>query len=398
MGLGPEHDQPFEKEGWIAAFTGEILDFKYSHLDAQSDLEVLKDLWHPIGGPSLQQRDGFWSIGGIEPTSGSLYVLGDYLAQKPTYYRTDPPSAASELAPLLALAPTTLDEIYLAAVIKWGYCPETQRTPYQEIKRVLPGERILMSQKGYVRPRIVDPLLPEPHAAGVLKSSIEKATRLRVESSDVPVAALVSGGLDSSIVYTLAKRWRDIAVFHVENGEFDSVEKLVGDDYRPIVMEGVTLDHALDYMEEPIDLGSLIPQVALSDAMGDRYSVCLTGDGADEFFGGYGRSMRYDSQYSDVFQELVAWHLPRLDRVMMRNRIEVRSPFLSRWVAGKALARPWNQRQDKYALREIFRPELGSIVDTPKRPLRTSEVETGREERSIELVQMLRKRHGERIS
>jgi asparagine synthetase B (glutamine-hydrolysing) len=122
-------------------------------------------------------------------------------------------------------------------------------------------------------------------------------------------------------------------------------------------------------------------------------TVCLTGDGADEFFGGYGRSQRYDSQASDVWHELVCWHLPRLDRVMMRNRIEVRSPFLARRVAGMALALPRRLRTDKAVLRDLFRNDLPpGVADVPKRPLRMANVEADREGWSLQLIEEFRKR------
>ena len=204
-------------------------------------------------------------------------------------------------------------------------------------------------------------------------------------SSDVPVACLVSGGLDSAIVYRLAQRYGDVIPYHVENDETAWAQKVVGSRGARVVRdEWASLDRALAYMQEPVDLGSLMGQ--------HNVRVALTGDGADEFFGGYGRAQRYDSQWSDVYHELVAWHLPRLDRVMMRNKIEVRSPFLSRTVAQIALGLPRELRTGKKILRDLFRDELGSeLADQPKRPLRTQDVEKDREGWSRSLVAQFRK-------
>jgi asparagine synthetase B (glutamine-hydrolysing) len=134
----------------------------------------------------------------------------------------------------------------------------------------------------------------------------------------------------------------------------------------------------------------LRPQIALARAIGDKQTVCLTGDGADEGFGGYGRAMRYDSQGSDLFHELPAWHLVRLDRVMMRHRIEVRSPFLARQVVQIALGLPYEERRNKKILRDLFRDDLPpEIADQPKKPLR---IEEDREERSQNLVRLFRQK------
>ena len=83
---------------------------------------------------------------------------------------------------------------------------------------------------------------------------------------------------------------------------------------------------------------------------------------------------------------------------MMRNRVEVRSPFLARPVVRAAMGLKRDARTGKAILREAFQGDLPSaVLDAPKRPLRTAEVETDREARSIELVEIFRKKHEETI-
>jgi asparagine synthetase B (glutamine-hydrolysing) len=275
--------------------------------------------------------------------------------------------------------------------VKWGYCPETWRTPYWEVRKTLPGEHVELRRFERPARRRVDTIAPVVAAnPDELKIAIEEAARHRATSSDVPVACLVSGGLDSAIAYTLASRHADVSAYHVENGERDEAEKVVGRGVSIVDPGYATVDLALSWMQEPVDLGSLLPQVALSRVVAER--VCLTGDGADELFGGYGRAQRYDSQASDVWHELVAWHLPRLDRVMMRNRIEVRTPFLARRVVEMALGLPRELRTGKRVIRDLFRGDLPrGIADTPKRPLRTPVVEGDREGWSRTLVEKFRR-------
>lgn len=397
VGLDRKYDQPVLENGQVIAFVGEVFDFRDEDSEAECDLPVVTRAWHRNGARGLADRDGFWSVVVLDDKVRELHAFCDYLGQKPLYYREDLKVVASEIDPLVGLAPTHLDELYLSSCAKWGYCQDTRSTPYREIKRVLPGEHVTFSEDEAMQRSITDPLLPCPMTDMALKWEIQEAVKRRVVASDVPVAALVSGGLDSAITYTIAKRWGDVHAFHVENGEALAASLVVGgcvQDATLLDCWAVTLTKALTYMQEPIDLGSLMPQVALSDAIrrsGDLRHVCLSGDGADELFGGYGRAMRYDSQATDVWHELVNWHLPRLDRVMMRNAIELRSPFLARRVAGGALALPWRVRQDKRLLRDLFRDDLPSgVADTPKRPLRTRDVEDDREKRSLDLIGMLR--------
>lgn len=396
VGVGEENDQPVRRGPWTVGFVGEILDFKKYRPRADCDLGLVADTWVNNGPEGFRFFDGFWSVVAMDWRDGSLHALVDYLAQKPLYVRRSPgfSAVASEPDAVACLAPVALDGVYLSSVAKWGYCPETWRTPYAGVTKILPGEHLHIGCNGQIVSSRVDTLTPGSVDRAGLVALVEEAVKLRVQSSDVPVACLVSGGLDSSIVYTLAQRYGDVRAYHVENGELPDCMR-VAPEAEILNCEGVGLEKALEYMQEPLDLGSLLPQVALSDAIagsgGER--VCLTGDGADELFGGYGRAIRYDSQASDVWHELVAWHLPRLDRVMMRNKIEVRSPFLSRRVVEAALGTSREDRMGKFVLRKAFEGILpAGVAWLQKRALRTEEVSDDREGRSIDLINLFRRR------
>lgn len=397
VGVGAEHDQPVRRGRWVVGFVGEVLDFRERDPEYECDAELVADLWAEHGPTCLSDRDGFWSVVACDERDGSVHAIVDYFSQKPMYVRDDGIRAvASEPNAVAGLGPAKLDQIYLSAVVKWGYCPETWRTPYEGVRRMGPGEYARIPREGPIEWSVVDRLLPTPMTTEVLKSEIESAVRRRVTSRDVPMGCLVSGGLDSAIAWTLASRYGDVESFHVENGEVIEAEEVAGRRLTALPLGSVGSIDALRYMQEPVDLGSLVPQVALSRVMEGRVTVALTGDGADELFGGYSRASRYDSQASDVWHELVAWHLPRLDRVMMRGRVEVRSPFLARGVASAALALPRDARIDKRVLRDLFRMDLPpGVVDRVKRPLRTPDVSRDREARSVELVDLFQSIHEE---
>jgi asparagine synthase (glutamine-hydrolysing) len=396
VGLAEGYDQPVRTNGGWLSFVGEVLDFRERWPGLECDLPLVRKSWAKRGPRALVNYEGFWSVA-VATDDGTIHLVVDYLNQKPLYYRSDDMliGAASEPDALLALEPAvTPDEVYFSAVVKWGYCPDTRRTPYREIKKTLPGEHVVLTGgPGDVERSIIDELVPVPATPEDLKFEIEEAVGRRVLSSDVPVACLVSGGLDSAIVYNIARRHGDVVPYHVENDEEEAARLVAGDKLVVIRDEWSSIERALAYMQEPVDLGSLVPQCAISDSIGTTGTrVCLTGDGADEFFGGYGRAARYDSQWSDVYHELVAWHLPRLDRVMMKNTIEIRSPFLARNVARIALGLPRELRTGKKILRDLFRPDLGAeVVDQGKRPLRTVEIERDREGHSKRLVEMFRR-------
>ena len=186
---------------------------------------------------------------------------------------------------------------------------------------------------------------------------------------------LLSGGLDSTLTFKIAKDiGANLKVFHIDNNEKKSFLEAIGDHpYEKLINKYPGTVEAVTAMQSPSDAGSLLPQYALGASIKEKgYHVTLSGDGADELFGGYRRAKEYDSQHSDVFIELPFWHLPRLDRIMMKHTIEHRTPFLAPEIIAYALSLPWSKRTEKQELKRIAKGIVSdNIINQPKKPLKS---------------------------
>ena len=375
QGLGAEHDQPIYRHGIYWAFTGEFYNFREHDPEAECDAHVLIDLVNEGRVDALRDIDWMGNLVWYDPELDEVTLVTDFLAKKPLYIHTPTGSISSEIKALAILEGFAVetDELYFSSVSKWGY-HIGDRTPYQNIRKVPPCTVMTINSEAEVTwQHQYDELRPK---RGNIREAIERAVENRMVS-DVPVSILLSGGLDSTIVYELAKRHRpDIQAVHIENNEQTwlselSIENLLKAELLP----SSDLDEILYYNEGPVDLGSMLAQYALAQALRGKTSVVITGDGADELFGGYRRSMEYDSQMSDIFEELVYYHLPRLDKLMMSATIEQRSPFLARDVIEMAMELPHSLRRNKNHLKDLFCDIVPpSILDRPKLPLKSRQV------------------------
>jgi asparagine synthase (glutamine-hydrolysing) len=368
MNLSRAADQPMRVDDHLVAHVGEIFNYRDFEHDAISDTVVLAHMYD-LGLHGFHVFDGFWGSVITTPAKGKAVVIVDYLAQKPVYWHSKFNVYASELRPLTILG-VTLNQHYLSNVLKWGYDPLGQ-TPYNEVIAIPPGNAIEIQLDSPQRRREQYwdwNVIPTPLH---LRSALTRAVGNRL-LGDQPIAALVSGGLDSTIVYKLAeKAGSKITAFHVDNDEAHYA-KQVCENIDTLTLDEVTEDEGMEAHQVPVDLGSVVPQLALSRAIARKgFHVVLSGDGADELFGGYRRAKEYDSQWSDTFTELPWYHLPRLDRIMMRNTIELRSPYLAPSVIKFALSLPHSKRTEKQYLRNEFSDLIPwAIRSRNKKPLR----------------------------
>jgi asparagine synthase (glutamine-hydrolysing) len=355
--------QPFRSgKDSLAMFVGEF--FTHGGIGEQQYVRQLLG-----GASSFHDADGFWTL--VETNGEIAMVFTDHLGIKPTYYWPQYGIVCSEIGPMFALEQRPeFDRTYLSNCIKFGY-DYSGRTPYKGIVQLPPGHKLVLGHgvrhmEEYFKWHLVD---SGPQS---IREIIEEAISNRL-ISDRPVAMLLSGGLDSSIIYyTLKNMGRQVKAFSVENGETEYLPEGV----TPLSVPDVTVEDAVTILQAPLDLGSMVPQVQLARAVADEgYRVCLTGDGADEVFGGYRRAKEYDSQRSDTFCELPYYHMPRLDRVMMASTVELRSPFLAPKVVAAGLRLPWGYRTNKEALKHAFTNVVPhEIIWRKKHPLKTAAV------------------------
>jgi asparagine synthetase B (glutamine-hydrolysing) len=343
-------------------FVGEI--FNYADFGYESDVDLMSAEHFNID--LLHKMDGFWSF--VKIQEDTIFAMTDYLSQKPLYYRTDCEAVASEIDVLKRLGPNTINETFISNTIKWGYSP-TPETPYNEIRQIPPGHYLFA---GVVTPYWDWSLVADVPLVDALKTSV----RHRMGGQQ-DISILLSGGLDSAIVYGLVKELGyDITAIHVDNGEEDFA-KLVCDNLVEVSLNDVSDVDAIRIHQSPVDLGSVKPQIAMARKLKELgFHAVLTGDGADELFGGYTRALTYDSQHSDTFCELPYYHNPKLDRTMMDSTVELRTPFLAATVVKYALGLPYERRNGiKHELKEHFAYMIPqAILDRDKHPLKTNAI------------------------
>jgi asparagine synthase (glutamine-hydrolysing) len=406
QGLSSDYAQPYETEKLVMCYVGELFNIKEIMGCYEQDTNHLAhQLSRASGLFKYVPYDGFWSVATWLKQNKDLVLYTDWLAKKPLYVRRIQDNqymVSSEIQPLLVYKPHLLhaDELYFSRVNKWGYCPEDTRTPYIEINKLPPGTMTVIDETGGLGTReLTQPMEPNdnmyeyPALYDVLSRAVFRRTL-----SDIPVAMLCSGGVDSTIVYSLlCQSHPGVKVFHVENDE-ENWLKYLGIPKENLVrvsIADVTDEEAQDVMGTPVDLGSVKPQIALGKAIKKHgIHVVLSGDGADELFGGYRRSEHYDSQCSDIWDELVCYHMPRLDACMMRSTIELRCPFLSWPVVHAAMRMPYKDRINKWGLKLAFEglvPE--EILQREKRALKITEIREDKEARRYAYVDLFRRRY-----
>ena len=401
---GDNWNQPIElSPGIYLMFNGEI--FNYDKDNFSSDTEYLCSLFSGIKTidaeffsgmylPYIREWDGFWAIVLFDSNTNEVLCFTDPLGKK-CLYKNDRGEICSEMKGL-ANDETSIDYSTLSSIRKWGYNKD-KRTCFTNIKRILPNSIYSYNMDSPLFEKVLNPYytswdspIPElidknydEHMNWLWDKMFESVSN-RLVSKNYPISLLVSGGLDSSIIAGILKEMNAKTTwFSIENGESEYVNILSQHLETPVQFLDYSMDSNsndfiyADWNESPIDLGSVIPQYHLFEAIKKEsdFRIVLSGDGSDELFGGYSRIHEYDSQKSDVFEELTYYHLPRLDKMSMAHTLELRNPFLNLDIVRFSLHLPKEWRTDKKILKDTFSPMLpSSIVNRKKEALKNPEI------------------------
>ena len=307
--------------GCVLTFNGEIYNFRElrQRLEREgqpfferSDTEVVLRAYEQWGDACVDRLHGMFAFAIWDPRRARLFAARDRLGIKPLYYRWQGHTLtfASELKAILAAESgerPALDPRSFDRYLRLQYVP-APHTMVAGVKQLLPGCTLTLSLDG--QPQESRYWQARAKASGA-SSTEEFQERLSavVRShlvADVPVGALLSGGLDSSLVvahmvreasgpvHTFAVGFEDA---HLD--ERDSARQVAAHlgtvHHEQLVTDAdaaATLPHIVAAMDEPLADYAALPTYLIARFAAQHVKVVLTGEGADELFAGYRRYRR----------------------------------------------------------------------------------------------------------
>jgi asparagine synthase (glutamine-hydrolysing) len=318
--------QPMTDESgrYTIIFNGEIFNFldikkqffpdKAFH--STSDTEVLLYLYIKLGKDCLQHLNGFFVFAIYDNVDSSVFIARDRMGIKPLHVYEDGEKIifASELKAIFAFPiEKEIDFDSLALYLQLNYIPGTSSI-LKNISRLNPGWYLNIDRNGkqtkaafYEVPFDDSKLVPEtPDSYEAAKTKLVSLLDASVERrlvSDVPLGAFLSGGIDSSIVVSLAAKHKpDLNTFSIgfkDEPFFDETyyANLVAKKFKTNhTVFSITTDDMyqhvfdiLDYIDEPFADSSAIAVYILSMHTRKHVTVSLSGDGGDELFAGYNK-------------------------------------------------------------------------------------------------------------
>lgn len=316
-GHQPVHNE--DETVWVV-FNGEIYNFLElrSELEdrghrfyTRTDTEVLVHLYEEFGSELVQKLRGMFAFALYDNRRRSLLLARDRLGKKPLHYAISKGRLffASEIKAILAVAPE-LKEVNPSALFQYfhfGYVPDPL-TAFSRIRKLPPGHLLEFSREK-TRVRQYWDLPPfgtnspgsEEECLEGLEQRLSEAVKLRL-ISDVPLGALLSGGMDSSVVVALMARFsaRPVKTFSIgfrkqdfnETAYARAVAERFHTEHHELFLDpdfGTTLETLTGSIEEPFADDSILPTYFVSSMARQQVTVALSGDGGDELFAGYER-------------------------------------------------------------------------------------------------------------
>jgi len=382
--------QPLSNEDgtvWIA-FNGEIYDHAATRLEleakghryrTQSDTETIVHAYEEWGEDCVSHLHGMFGFAIWDRPRRRLFVGRDRVGIKPVYWTRTTSGAcvfASEIKALFAF-PGVERRAHLPGLVqhlslRYVAAPETA---FAGIHKLPPGHSLTLEpgvqrMRRWWRPAYQPRLVLSPDAA---LAEVEARVTSAVEAhrmSDVPLGALLSGGVDSSLVVALLSRSSDrpVQTFSVgfdEPGPYNElpfarqVAEHCGTEHRELVVGPADIERELPqlawHQDEPVSEPAAIPTYLVSRLARETVTVVLTGEGGDELFAGY-------PKYAvEPFARTLA-HLPGPLRDGLLDHVLDRLPFRFRKL--QVVGRSARFRSEPERLAAWFAGFVGEELDS----------------------------------
>mgnify|MGYP001249283112 FL=1 len=328
--LSDKASQPIHNEDqsiWVV-LNGEIYNFRdlrkslerKHNFYTDTDTEVIVHAYEEFGENCLQKLDGMFAFALWDMEKKKLFIARDRLGVKPLYYciKSDKLLFASEIKSILQDLDIQRKLNYdaLCQFVTYAYTIDGQ-TMFNGINELLPGHKLIFTFRDkkvkiekYWDLQLTKNLQSDEENLNTLRLLLESAINKR-RVSDAPLGALLSGGLDSSVMVALLAKLSDKPVrtfttgFGNELDEFDEariVAEHCGTDHKEIMIDYSELINNLPsilwHMEFPYGRPSILSNFMVSNAIKKYVTVAYTGEGSDELFGGYNRYFIFTENYS----------------------------------------------------------------------------------------------------
>ena len=357
------------------------------------DAETIPLAYRHWGERAFERLEGMFAIALWDAGARRLYLVRDGVGIKPLFYSDDGQCVrfASEIKGLLAdpeqlrrLSPMGLHRYFAMGYVG----PDA--TTLEGIDQVAPGTVLTFDKCGrncrqFWQPRRGAVEFTDPTEATAAFLPLWREVIGDIMVSDVPVGILQSGGIDSSLISLSVARQHNLPLFtagfaeasHDESASARAVASVVGAAHYivpidPHVDLASTLEKVVRHFDGQVCDESAVPLFLLLRRVREQVKVVLSGEGGDEFFGGYTtyRASRIAAALGWLVPRPVAALIGRIAYALQGGdeRRQPASALLARFALGIAQGPQrahtrWRRLIPDFQLREIYGPALQSVAD-----------------------------------
>lgn len=367
---------------YTLVFNGEIYNYQelkssisFTDFRSTSDTEVLLYLLIEKGKECLQDLNGFFAFAFYDAEEETLLLARDRMGIKPLHYfdGEDFFAFGSEMKALLSYPiPRKIDHNSLYWYMRLTYLPY-DKSMISGVKKLLPGhylylqEDSIQMQSYWKLTPVEQKTLTYQQAKDQVVILLEQSVQRRMVA-DVPLGAFLSGGTDSSAVVSMASKFNNnlntFSIGYKDHSFFDETH------YAELVAEKFNTNHTtfsltnddlinslqdvVDYIDEPFADSSAIPTYILSKHVAQSMKVALSGDGADELFGGYYKHLAFQRAGEKTLpNQVIKLLVPLLQRLPTSRSSQIGN--LTRRAAKYSELMKMDQK-DKYWFLASFNP------------------------------------------